>query len=152
MTSEEVKLILEKACEKDYTISAVRGRREKRELFILLGFMYYSHLKMVDVLKLTPKHISREGGWYYSDRYKKVMGFEIHNDFYPFLISYIFVNKIENDDFLISVKKRALIYAFKQIALENGITGCRITDVLYAGERDNANCRKPYIIKGNEMG
>lgn len=151
MTSEEVKLILNKACEKDYTICSVRGRREKRELFLLLSFMYYSHLKMVDVLKLKPKNICREGGWYYSDRHKRAMGFIIYKDFYPILMANIVFNKIKENDFIITTKRRALIYAFKQIAAENGIKDCRITDVLYAGERDNADIKKPYIIEENEM-
>lgn len=147
MTSEEVQLIISKADQRDYSICKERGRREKSELSVLLRFMYYCHLKMVDVQKLTPKQISREGGRYYSDRYKKDMGFDIPREFYISLLSYIHLNKIEEDAPIIKIKKRALIYAFNQITAENGIQNCKITDVLYAGERDNAEIRKPYVIE-----
>lgn len=152
MTGEEVTRIIDKALDRDYTIFKIRGRREKLELYFLLNFMYYSHLKMVDVLKLTPKQVNSEGGWFYNDRYKKIMGFEMNsydrdNEFFSLLDATIRADEKGEDDFIITRKRRALIYAFKQIAAENGIENCRITDVLYAGERDNAEIRKPYIIE-----
>lgn len=143
MTSEEVLLIIEKAKDRDYTVCVERGRWKKKDLAVLLGFMYYSHLKMVDVLKLRPNDISRRGGIFYSDRYKSEMYFTIPDKLFLDVNMYIQSNGINNNDLIIQNKKRALIYAFKQVAKENNIVGCKITDVLYAGLRDNPEICKP---------
>lgn len=149
MTGEEVKIIIKKSLKRDYSISKIRGRWVKKDLYILLILMYYSHLKMVDALKVTPKNIQIFGGFgtYFSNRYNSKMRFEIDDKTMGILYEYMKQNNIRLDEPLIRNQKRALIYAFNQLTAENGITDCKLTDVYRAGLRDNPEVKIPYAVK-----
>lgn len=126
-----------------------RKRNQNNNLKWLMTLMFYCHLKMNDALKVCRGNLVKTkkgcfGTYIYSKEglEDKVMVFEIYPGVYKQLVEYISNNE-SKEQYVITVKKRTLQKAFRDLANEMGIEG-RLIDVLYAGEKYYTTLKSPY--------
>lgn len=142
MTREQVQLLIDKTNEKNASGSQKDGRAAQ-EIWLVLVLMYYAHMKLADVMNLTPANFTLRGGYYYSNRTKSYMRFHLSREIALYIRIFYIYYQVRPFERIIKCKRRMLHYAFRQLADECGLENCRLTDVLYAGERDAMRSRKP---------
>ena len=147
MTDKDVRRMLNRLANNGS--AGTRKKNQNNNLMWIMKLMYYCHLKMNDALKVCRGNLIKTkkgcfGTYIYSKEglEDKAMVFEIYPSLFKELVKYVSSNESE-EQYVITVKKRTLQKAFRDLANEMGIEG-RLIDVMYAGEKYFTKTKSPY--------